>query len=172
MKIKQIWFKHITGSYKFIPGVRNSEDLAPKMVQKTVSLGGKETYVSVRDDDHIVKITLHDENPSMELSESEKRLNERVQDRILDRRSQETDFAIQANNVIRRALRSFEESGAVKVLDYNKEVDAKSDEAKGAIITSLSEIALADYADRGIEVPAHLGPQKSPVANKEAKAKS
>lgn len=166
---KQIWFKHLDGSQKFIPGVRSSDDLAPRMKNDVLRHNGRETPVYRRDNDHVVKITLHDENPDTELSESEKKLPERVQERILDRRSQETDFAIQANNSIRRTLRAYEESGAVKVLEWNKEVDPKSEEAKGSIITQLSEIALADFADRGIDVPAHLMPR---TVGKEAKVTS
>jgi hypothetical protein len=154
--IKQVWFKHINGALKNIPGIANKSELSPRLEQVVDVVGGIERPIMRLDTTYIAKITLLDENVEVRLTPKEEKLPKGVQERILARRAEEADLRIRANEAIKQSIKSYEDRGGIKVLDWDKSVDADSPENKGSVIHELSEIALADFADRGIEVPEHL----------------
>lgn len=157
-----ITFKHLQGSKKNIPGVANKEDLQPRLIQEIQMIGGKERPILKLDESFVPKIALLDEEVDIRLTEKEEKLPKRVQEKILERRTEEADLRIRANEMLKEYLRSYEDRGAIKVLEWDYIVDEESPEVKGSNISQLSEIALADFADRGLEVPAHL--KKASVA--------
>lgn len=160
-----IKFRHITGSLKNIPGVANKEDLQPKMEQVVERIGNKERPVLKLVKDFVPKIALLDEETdTVRLTESEEKLPQAVKDRILSRRAEEADLRIRANEMLKQSVKYYEDMGAIEVLDWDYVVDENSPEVKGSNINQLSEIALADFADRGLEVPAHLKKASMPVA--------
>lgn len=155
-KVHAIKFKHIHGSLKMIPGVLNKEDLKPRMIQEVIKHGGKERPVFKLDETFEPKIILQDEEIDVKLTEKEKKLPEKVQELILARRAEEVDFRIRANEMLKAAVKSFEDRGAIKVLDWDYIIDSESPEAKGSVIRELSPIAMADMEDRGIPIPEHM----------------
>lgn len=160
-----IRFRHVTGSLKNIPGVANKEDLQPRMEQIVTRIGDKERPVLRLVEDYVPKIMLLDEETdTVRLTETEKKLPAAVQERILARRAEEADLRIRANEMLKQSVKYYEDMGAIKVIDWKYEVDEDSPEAKGTNINQLSEIALADFADRGLEVPAHLKKVSMPTA--------
>lgn len=152
-----IKFKHLQGSKKNIPGVMNKEDLQPRMIQVVEMIGNKERPVLKLDESFIPKIALLDEEAdTVRLTEVEEQLPERVRERILADRAEEVHVRIRANAMLKESLKSFESRGAIKVLDWDYVVDEDSPEAVGAITSGMSEIQLADFADRGLEIPSHF----------------
>jgi hypothetical protein len=155
-KVHQIWFKHKTGSIKRIPGVVNYEQLAPKLTQVVTSVNGVRKPMLQADMNHIVKLTLLDEEADVKLTEKEQKLPKAVQERILARRAEEVDKIIRANEMIRAGVRHYEVRGDVEVIDYDKEVDVASLDSREAIVAELSPIAIADFESRGIEIPERM----------------
>lgn len=149
-------FKHLTGSLKMIPGVHNREDLCPRLIQDVARVNGKERPYFKLDESFTPKILLQDEELDVKLTEKEKKHPQSVQNKILERRTEEADFRIRANDALRDSLRYFEAQGEIKVLDWDYVADDESAEVKGSVINELSPIALADFEDRGIPVPEHL----------------
>lgn len=164
-KRKYIKFRHLTGSLKNIPGVANKEDLQPRMEQVVERIGNKERPLLKLVKDFVPKIALLDEETDMvRLTPAEEKLPEAVRERILADRASEAHLRIRANEMLKQSVKYYEDMGSIEVLDWNYEIDENSPEAKGSNINQLSEIALADFADRGLEVPAHLKKASMPVA--------
>lgn len=151
-----VLFKHLTGSLKMIPGIHNREDLCPRLIQDVARVNGKERPYFKLDESFTPKILLQDEEIEIKLTEKEQKLPQSVQNKILERRTEEADFRIRANDALRDSLRFFEAQGEIKVLDWDYVADDESPEIKGSVINELSPIALADFEDRGIPVPEHL----------------
>lgn len=157
MARKAITFKHLNGALKFIPGVANKEDLAPRLIQVTeMTIAGQERTVLKKDESFVAKVYLFDEDTEAQLTEGEKKYSQAVKDSLIARRAEATTLAIQANNEIRDRIRELEKSHDIKVLDWNYEVAEGSGEEKGLAFDQLSDIALADFEDRGITVPEGL----------------
>jgi hypothetical protein len=157
---KQIWFKHTNGALKRIPGIVNNLDLGPKMVQETETVhdwkGTRKRTVLRWDKDHIVKLTLLNEELEAKLTAKDKTYSEDVQNKIQARRAEQADAVIQANEALRDVIRNYERSGGIQVVEWDKVVDVDSLDAREAVISELSPIAIADFENRGIEIPAHL----------------
>ncbi len=155
--IHQIHFKHTDGSLKKIPGVRNVADLAPKLVQEVETKfdgnGPVERPIMRVDKNHIVKLTLLNEEVDLKLTEREKKQSVEVQNLILARRAAEADAIIQANDALRDRLRSYEQRGGIEVINWDVAVNADSPEAQEGLVAELSPIAIADMESRGIPIP-------------------
>lgn len=160
MKRKAIAFKHLNGALKNIPGVTNKQDLCPQLIQEVeMTSAGLPRPVFRWNKDFIAKVILFDEETDARLTDTEKKYSESVQDALRVRRAEQATLAIEANNAIREAIRSFEVRGGIQVVDWDLEIDMDSPEARGSTFNQLSEIALSDFADRGIQVPDHLKKQ-------------
>lgn len=154
---KAITFKHITGTQKFLPGVVNKEDLAPRLTQETeMTLAGQYRTVLKLDQNFVARVWLFDEDTEAKLTKTEEKYSQAVKDAIQAKRADQATLALQANEALRDAVRLLEAQGEIKVLDWNYEVDDSAPEVRGHNISELSEIAMADFADRGIEIPDHL----------------
>jgi hypothetical protein len=102
----------------------------------------------------VVKVTLASEEYAG-LAKAEEALPARVKEKIEDKRVEEWSTRVEANKSVRRALDFYESQGEIEVIG---EFDKTDEEAlkDGSLIVNLSEIAMADYLSRGIEIPEHL----------------
>jgi hypothetical protein len=162
--VHQLWFVHKNGAKKQIPGVLDTAQLAPRIYQDTQTMAdGRTRYVMKTDMDHIVKLNLLNEDVEVKLTPREEAFPDGVKERILADRSKDVYAMIQANESLRNTLRYYEANNEVEVLEWDKVVDLKSQEAREGIITELSEIAMADMEARGIEIPAKFKKVKTAV---------
>ncbi len=158
-------FRHKTGTLKNIPGVANKEDLCPRLIQVVERVAGKERPVLKLDETFVPKIGLLDEEVEIRLTEKEQKLPKGVRERIMGRRAEEADLRIRANEMLKSSIKFYEDQGEIEVLDWEYVIDDSSPEAKGANITELSDIALADFADRGLVIPDFLKKTSMPAAS-------
>lgn len=164
--MRQIHFKHNSGSQKHIPGV-SSEDLQPRMIQTTQYESQIGQYVSVmqKDPSHVVKINLLSEDPNEGLDALTK-LPDAVRRRMEDNLAQEYVDRLNANKTVRSVLDSYAKSGAIEIV-FEGDVDPDEVKASEALSIDLSEIALADHVARGIPIPEHVQ-RKTPSVVKRA----
>lgn len=150
--MKQVTFKHKTGSRKHIPGVA-AADCEPRMkvVSEYAAQIGKHIDVFRPDTSHVVRVNLADVNPkSVRLTELEKEYPQVVQDRILQRRADELENLVRYNEEFLARLKVLEDKGEIGDVEI---VDAADVPGPVVATLDLAEIAWADMIDRGIPIP-------------------
>lgn len=168
----QIHFKHLHGTIKNIPGVKHA-DLAPKMTmgKRFVDQLGKEVPVLVQDPNHVVRISLLDEDPSFDLGPGAEKLPPAIRQRLEEDMADQFLARVRANKEVRAVLQDYVDRGAVEVL-FDGPVTAQEEKKLGAIQVDMSEIAINDHIERGIPIPDHVRraqPQKTKAAEKKAR---
>lgn len=152
----KISFKHLTGQYKPIPGIDDA-DLSPRLVQKlkTHPEAGQKPFPEMElVPGHVVSIILVNEDYE-DLSDADKKLPPNVVVKIEQDRANEMIMRRTANQSVRNVLQHYARSNDIEIIGET-ELDAQELLDSPYPIVSLSDIAKADYQDRGIEIPAKL----------------
>lgn len=151
--MQQLHFKHKTGSRKNIPGVR-SVDCEPRMkiVSRYEPQIAKHIQVFERDPHHVVKVNLA-ELPDIELTEIEKKLPERIQERRLEAKADEYESVTRMNEQFVREIKRLEKGGEICDVEIVEVDDLAQDQSP---TLDLTEIAYRDYIDRNIPIPENI----------------
>lgn len=155
-KLKQLQFRHASGSLKPFPGI--PQGLAPKMLPKTERAHNINQDVTVlrEDETHVEKINLLDDDPDfVKLAKSEEKMPQVVQDNILKRRADEYQNRVDYNEHVINVAKVYEAAGEIKDVKV-VEVDPEEILSNDATTLDMSDIAIADHLDRGIPIPEHV----------------
>jgi len=153
----QITFKHLTGSYKDIPGIADEDKCVRMRTEHRMNMTDKGSVsfpTLVRDESHVARVILLSETYE-DLTDEHKKLPPVAQDRIMQQHTDDYLARLAANAKIRAMMNLYVSQGEIEIVSDGEIGPNEVLKHKYSII-SLSEIAIADHINRNIPIPQEL----------------